>query len=712
MIGIIFDFDGTIIDSRSIASHALNKTWEQFLPNYDLPNISDIPLYDTKRMINVLLAKGNIELSRERTFEIICGYSTYLKELESAYILNEDICYILKRLKKNQNCVTAIISNRREESLHYLLNIYGIKSLFSHIYGSDTIKPKPDITTILDFQSKTSIESGKIIYIGDQDIDYVFASNADLIYYHAGYSSEPTNIAHKRASLVFSSTKQMKDLFNNIEVASNNVDETNKLMSIINEQEFCLFLGAGISIPSGYGSWVDSYKVIFDKIGISHLFDENNMTSVLQLMAFDENYNHKLFNEFKEHFSSKKNYEPNAYHYLSINANAKRIWTTNYDHLFEKIILSNHLDVTVIRNDDDLANNNNKNQIIKMNGDFESAHFDENLDWNIIFLKEQFDLYELRNPGIVALFERDFINSTIIFIGYSLTDPSLQRIIAKVKHGKFKQNCYHYICIVTSKDLKQQYLQKLRAKELRQYGIIVLFFGEYDSVLEFLKNIVIQNKQMRIGISGSIPDYLNEDGYYQNSMFTVKKTADICNKLGKMLSLNNYIVSSGGAPSVGIPAVEGAFDINSNNALFFFRRHGGTYFKCNAPAKIIKSEDIEDMRREFIKYVDVLVVISGRIVKDDAGIMQEIMFALDKSIPVLIFTQFGGQAFECYDSFIKNIEKYYHSNIICKQIKTLNEKINTLHKEDAETYLMNDFIDDLHELLTLCKSHQVIKDEM
>ena len=65
-----------------------------------------------------------------------------------------------------------------------------------------------------------------------------------------------------------------------------------------------------------------------------------------------------------------------------------------------------------------------------MNGDFDSAQYRSDLDWDLVFLEEQFDTAELKRREIWRLFEDDYRNKLIVFIGVSFKDPALRRILS------------------------------------------------------------------------------------------------------------------------------------------------------------------------------------------------------------------------------------------------------------------------------------------
>lgn len=708
MFCVIFDFDGPIMNSRLLAQSAISTAWRELSLDGGCPTIADITLLNTTKLLDMVLIKENISLESATKEKLIHTYKKHLKLLEQRYSIDENIRSALVFLKKNPNICTALISNRRLNDLEEILVSCGIRGLFDYIYGRDSFLPKPDTQALEDLLRRTGIDRGNVFYIGDQDVDFEFAKRGKILYYHAGYSTEPCNVAIKEAKCVFRSTKDLHDALTNIiEESSTNFHLYTDSICLVNSDRLCLFVGSGISVPSGIGDWNNAYGTIFSEIGIAHLYNSNNLTTTLQLLSLDDRFNHKIFDRFRYYFSPSNSFEPNKYHFIILNMRLKRIWTTNYDHLFEQIIFKHHRDTCIIKNDTDLKNNYNKHMLVKMNGDFEDATYAEGADWNIVFFNEHFNLFNYHRPLISRLFEEDFMSSVMIFVGISFNDPNLNRIISVIKHRGLKPPHKHFYLTTISKGIHQSYLQKLKEQELKHYGITTLFFNTHDEILQFLQDLYICRNKQCIGISGSIPYPSSDNLLYNNSLFTVQETHEICRKLGELFASKGFYTASGGAPYVGIPFVEGAYSVDSDKTTFYLRAFGGKHYKHNVPAQIINSQNISDMRKAFILSLNCLIVVSGRYSDCEKGVVEEIEIAMHNRIPIFIISQFGGQGAEYYNRFINEIPLYYLPTMSSELI-SLNKKIFSMNKEDLVTYLFSEFIEDIKAVIILKASHDIV----
>jgi phosphoglycolate phosphatase len=197
---IIFDMDGTLIDSGTAISSAINYVRDFYslppLEKNDLlkaMNDPDIhsPTYFYK---TPEFTKKQMELFDEYYDE------NCVKQLE----LYDGIYELLVELK-NKNVVMSVATNASSFYASKMLESVGIKNFFEIIVGADMVKnPKPSADMILYIQENSSIELSNTILIGDSLKDQYAAQNAgiDSILVNWGFSDHTDaindiNILHK-----------------------------------------------------------------------------------------------------------------------------------------------------------------------------------------------------------------------------------------------------------------------------------------------------------------------------------------------------------------------------------------------------------------------------------------------------------------------------------------------------------------------------------
>lgn len=142
---IIFDMDGTLIDSEKIFEQAwinaasdLNITLDK--KAYQL--VIGVPAHEEERVLTQHLGK-------DFPYQALRKHSrTYVEKLtHKGWPLKNGVKSMLEKLS-NMDIPMAIATNARTEKAHIRLESTGIKKYFSHICGCDQVvngKPAPDI---------------------------------------------------------------------------------------------------------------------------------------------------------------------------------------------------------------------------------------------------------------------------------------------------------------------------------------------------------------------------------------------------------------------------------------------------------------------------------------------------------------------------------------------------------------------------------------
>jgi len=163
---LLFDLDGTLIDSKKLISHALNHTLEKFgyrrLTEEEIINTINTPL----REIFAIRAKKE-EIPKMREFY----RRYYLEECLPKTKVIPGIPELLKELKENK-IKTAVITTRNEKMAEYILEHFNlinyVDTVVGHLDGRK-IKPDPEPLFIAIDRLKGKIDNS--IMIGDSPVD-------------------------------------------------------------------------------------------------------------------------------------------------------------------------------------------------------------------------------------------------------------------------------------------------------------------------------------------------------------------------------------------------------------------------------------------------------------------------------------------------------------------------------------------------------------
>ena len=191
---IVFDLDGTLINSAPDLCYALNQTLSEI-------NIPEITLQEVMGYLGdgalELIKRGITKYSNINNFDTELLRSRFL-EIYDNCLLNKTDFYpnVLQTLKdlKKMDFTLAICTNKPELLAKRIINGLNGSSFFDIITGGDTYEfRKPDprhlINTILETGKK--VEAAIMIGDSDNDINCAKKANIPSIAVNFGYSKVP-----------------------------------------------------------------------------------------------------------------------------------------------------------------------------------------------------------------------------------------------------------------------------------------------------------------------------------------------------------------------------------------------------------------------------------------------------------------------------------------------------------------------------------------
>jgi HAD superfamily hydrolase (TIGR01549 family) len=716
---LVFDFDGPLFDGRAAASRALAATAEKFEERLAPQRFSldHLPLLPPRALI--ALRYSEADLPSEQLQEIEVFYRERLAKAEDDIDVNLEIKRMLRQLHDSGTKV-AILSSRRKESLMRRLRAGSIDKLVSVVHGRDSLpNPKPHPDALVQTARDLGVATTDLVFIGDSDADYECARDAKVPYYHILWSGEPSHGARAGAAAVFQTPADLREALGQptsgvAELDSHRLPED--LEEAIENHHLCLYAGAGVSVPSGIGDWQGHYRNVFQKLEASYLMDAKfELPELLQLLAAQPELAKRVFDRFRESFD-RPDVDPNPYHYALLRAQAERIWTSNYDQLFEKANATGGFGYTPVTNDHALLEHfRSRRLVVKMNGDFSAATYADSLDWDLVFTQEQFDLVERQRPEIWRLFEDDYRNRCLLFVGVSFRDAALRRIAAVARQKIPRTRYNHFLLARRASDPVQRRQEDLQAANLRRQSIQTVFFSDFEAIERFVADVVVAHRCPIIGFGGSFRGLENaSEEELQASTSTLaggstnpSQVAAFGAALGKALAERGYRVTSGCSPVVGIPPVSAAFEAMPLRARFYLRTGGGTKYASTAPAIVVASgsdpnHDVyEPMRKRFISELSLLIAYGSTERADGRtpGAILEIEMAMSKQIPVLIVPQVGGAVAEYREKFLQGIDRAYPDPMLAKEIRALNLRIGDLPAAELTSFARSDLPEAIHELM-------------
>ncbi|MBI9094568.1 MAG: HAD family hydrolase [Sphaerochaeta sp.] len=183
-MGIVFDLDGTLIDSTPDLLAAINTVLlKHGLPLTDRQENLSLAGKGLASMFSLTLGKRVPSWSREEKDQLEADmFALYTDEPARLSVPFPGICSLLEAIQ-GQGIPIGIISNKHVDLTQKILAVHFPSITFSRVYGIDSgFEPKPDASSLLDFKSSLR-SSEELIYVGDTEIDYETAKGvADRIY--------------------------------------------------------------------------------------------------------------------------------------------------------------------------------------------------------------------------------------------------------------------------------------------------------------------------------------------------------------------------------------------------------------------------------------------------------------------------------------------------------------------------------------------------
>lgn len=181
---ILFDLDGTILDTHELIFETFKQTFMALAPHLDTDSID----YQTfiGPPIDIMFSKY---LDDDQIDDAIAYFRKTNIALHETYVtLYPNIELVLKALKaKGYNI--AIVSNKIQSSIRYGLELFGLSDYFDYIVGFDDVStPKPHPQGIQMCLEHYNIDAAQAIMVGDAIGDIKAAKSANCLSAMVTYS--------------------------------------------------------------------------------------------------------------------------------------------------------------------------------------------------------------------------------------------------------------------------------------------------------------------------------------------------------------------------------------------------------------------------------------------------------------------------------------------------------------------------------------------
>jgi len=175
---LIFDMDGTILDSIGDLHTSVNHTLRKFgMPERTLQEVTAFVGNGSAKLIaHAVPSDTNTELYEKVLADYSDYYQIHCNDTTKPY---DGILDLLKNAR-DKGLQLAVVSNKPDEAVKKLAEQY-FAGFFQEVFGSrDDMEKKPAPDTVNAIMARLGVMPEETLYIGDSEVDVKTAKNANL----------------------------------------------------------------------------------------------------------------------------------------------------------------------------------------------------------------------------------------------------------------------------------------------------------------------------------------------------------------------------------------------------------------------------------------------------------------------------------------------------------------------------------------------------
>ncbi len=181
---ILFDLDGTLVDSYDPITESLNAARSAFgEPGYTRQEVVKMVGHGLENLMEKALGPGRVaegvRIFRDRYREVSLPRTRLLSGVETTLAALQDRGYAF-----------AVITNKPASFSRRILDHLGVGHHFPVLYGPDRAPAKPDPEMVSRSLSDLGFSPGEAVLVGDMRVDLDTARNAGIPFYAVATGSD------------------------------------------------------------------------------------------------------------------------------------------------------------------------------------------------------------------------------------------------------------------------------------------------------------------------------------------------------------------------------------------------------------------------------------------------------------------------------------------------------------------------------------------
>lgn len=266
------------------------------------------------------------------------------------------------------------------------------------------------------------------------------------------------------------------------------------------KKDVSLFTGAGTSIDAGAPTWNELFRPLMDDLDLK---ERENIDLFLVAQYYENDYGQsKITNLLVEKLNYTLDINKNSIIYKALKLPFKTLWTTNFDHVIEKVLEQENIKVVKIFKDQNLSVSTKYNHTLlyKINGDISDPS-------SMVVTKKHIENYKKDHEIMLTFLKKELVANTFLFLGYSFMDGIILENLSLLRECVGEQYNRHYTILKREND---KYFEHFVDDLEKRYNIVALLVDSYDEIPSIIDSINEKLRNKRVFISGSY-DVLDAD---------------------------------------------------------------------------------------------------------------------------------------------------------------------------------------------------------
>jgi phosphoglycolate phosphatase len=216
---LVFDLDGTLIDSRLDLIHSVNATLRHFgRPELEGDIIASYVGDGAPALVSRALGEDAAESLHREALQYFLGYYRVHK-LDHTTVyegIPETLASLAKANSTKSNGLQrlmAVLSNKPVNPSRDIVQSLGLSDFFVRIYGGNSFATKkPDPLGVQTLLCETGVQADEVLMIGDSSVDVLTGRNARLWTCGVRYGFAPHTLAEVPPDVLIDSPRELAEL--------------------------------------------------------------------------------------------------------------------------------------------------------------------------------------------------------------------------------------------------------------------------------------------------------------------------------------------------------------------------------------------------------------------------------------------------------------------------------------------------------------------